>query len=117
MPQYILIAEFVDKRVGFIIGAFNDETKAKSLVDHVSDEFTSYSLNSLLEIPLCCFVKYQSYEVRGDEYFTDCDRYRERFCRTNGDLTVSVIKCKGLFDAKAFIEYRNFFGVYGVMMN
>lgn len=117
MPQYLLIAEFVDKRVGFIIGTFNDETEAKSFVEHVSDEFTSYSLNSSLEIPRHYFKKYQSYEITGDEYFTGCGRYVDRFSSSNGDLTISVIRYQGKFDAAAFIEYRNFFSVYGVKMN
>ena len=104
MPHYLLIAEFANKKIGFIIGTFENETEAKSLIDPIVDEFNPYSLNSLFEIPPRYYKKYQSYEITGDEYFTGCGRYMDRFCRSNGDLTVSVIKCKGLFDAKAFIE-------------
>jgi len=117
VPQYFLIAEFVNKKVGFIIGTFNNENDADSMIHQVIDEFTAYSLNSGLEIPSRYFRKYKSYEIKGDEYFTGCEKYRDRLSSSNGDLTVSFIRCKGRFDAKAFIEYRNFFNVYGAVMN
>jgi len=115
MNQYILIAEFADKKKGFIIGTFSEEKEAKALVDDVYDELDS--LNSLLEIPPRYCKKSQSYKITKAEYFPTCDKYGDRFCRSNGDLSVFVIRCTAEFDAKAFIEYRNFFNVYGVMMN
>lgn len=117
MFQYILIAEFADKRIGFIIGTFINENEATLWVDHLTDEFNSYSLNSLLEIPHRYFKKYQSYKIIGDEYFTGCDKYTPAVWSTNGDLSVSVIRCKGKFNTKAFIEYRNLPKYFGVMMN
>jgi hypothetical protein len=117
MSQYILIAEFSDKRIGFIIGTFINKNEAKYLVGDIYEEFESYSFNSLLEFSPHYSKKYQSYEITGDRYFPCCNKYADWFCSSNGDLSVSVIRCKGKFDTKAFIEYRNLPKCFGVMMN
>lgn len=117
MPQYLLIAEFAHKRIGFIIGFFNDENEARRLIDPVMREFEAYSLNSLFEVPPYYYKKYKSYDFTGDEYFQNCKKYSDRFSSCNGDLSVNVIRFSGKFDFKAFLEYRNLPTYFGVMMN
>jgi hypothetical protein len=117
MPQFLLIAEFADKKIGFIIGIFEEENEARLLVDPVMKEFEAYSLNSLVEIPPYYYKKYQSYDFTGDEYFQSCKKYSDRYSSSNGDLTVNVIRFDGKFDFSAFLEYRNLPTYYGAMMN
>jgi len=117
MPLYLLIAEFSNKRIGFIIGTYNSELIAGSLIKPLFEELEIYSLYSTVDIPRGYFKKYKSYEIKGDKYFSGCDKYMLKQTSSNGDLTFSVIRYNGDFDAKAFLEYRNFFKYYGEVMN
>ena len=117
MYQYLVIAEFSEKRLGFIVGVYDNEAKAKSLVNHVRDVLSVYSLNSPEEIPAFYFDNYQSYRnITGDEYFLGCQRYTQRLILTNGDLSVRVIKCREAFNLEEFIGYRNMIKCYGISM-
>ena len=59
--QCLVIAEFAEKRLGLIVGVYDNEAKAKSLVNHPADLLNVYSLNSQEEIPAFYFDNYQSY--------------------------------------------------------
>jgi len=117
MNQYLLIAEFSDKRLGFIIGAFDSESEAKFLIDIFHEDFTIYSLNSKLKIPANYYRTYQSYRITGDEYCGSCEKFSVRYIRSNGDLSVFIVRCEDGFDTKTFIEYRNLIKCYGIQMN
>ena len=117
MKQYILIAEYSIKHIGFIIGTYPSKVKAQALIKLLFEELEIYSLYSTIDIPRGYLKKYQSYKITGEEYFTGCDRYMVKLISSNGDLSISVIRCNSKFDARAFIEYRNFFKYYGEVMN
>ncbi len=116
MKQYALVAEFANKKLGFIIGLYDNERKAKSLIDKVQDSFEIYSLNAPLEIPSFYFEHYKFYKITGDVYFTPCKRYSEKILCTNGDPGVMMIKFRGVFASDEFIGYRNLINCYGVRM-
>lgn len=117
MNQYLLIAEFSIKKLGFIIGSFNSESEVEPLIDIVRDDFDIYSLNSKVKIPAIYYRTYQSYRIMGDEYFSSCEKFSLRHDCTNGDLSVLVVRCKDGANIKTFIEYRNLIKCYGIHMN
>jgi hypothetical protein len=108
IPKYLIILEYIDQETGFIIGAFNSEAKARSQVNPFWKTFEEYvhcSDGNISSIKY--FQKYQSYRIIGGDYFTGCDRYLDRQSMSNGFQTLSIIKCKGIFDFNDFIEFRN----------
>jgi hypothetical protein len=117
MNQYLLIAEFCNKRLGFIIGTFDSQSEARFIMDTVYNDFDIYSLNSKQKIPAVYYETYQSYKIQGDEYFGSCEKFSLRYISGNGDLSVFIVRCKDRFDVKTIIAYRNLIKCYGIHMN
>lgn len=117
MFHYILINEFKDKRIGYILGIYNSEEEAKSRANVLFEYFAKCYYNDDEHISLSSFPKYDSYEITGDDYFPHSERYTERQSISNGNQTVSVIRYQGEFEHKRFVEYRNIPKYDGIEFN
>lgn len=115
--EYVLIIEYADEQIGFILGTFHSEFEAKSMINHLFQEFENYYRYTEEELSPASFPQYQTYKITGDQYFYQCKKYIDRQSISNGNQTLTAIKCQGAFNVKAFIEYRNLPQYFGVMMN